>query len=301
MHIAICDDNVADRKQLERLLKRESDKRASTTGILYADSYGNASALLANPMQYDAFYIDVCKTEGITGNEIVRQLLAKGVNAPIVLCCSAINYREDSFPENVIFLDKPIKTADLSLSIDHAQKIKDQAKPMIELRDDKVTFYVSEPDILYAIEESETTFVTLTDGKKVHISGTALNFFSQVESYPVFLAPTPKSVVNGRHIEKFAFRKIIMDDGTPLKSVESALTMPNMPTGNFMVGPNSFIRFHGLIPSKSFPRFLLSAFRIPLRPGSHPFLPSQPDESLLSLILQNSSCCYPAFCWRQEA
>ena len=217
MHIAICDDNVADRKQLERLLKRESDKRASTTGILYADSYGNASALLANPMQYDAFYIDVCKTEGITGNEIVRQLLAKGVNAPIVLCCSGINYREDSFPENVIFLDKPIKTAELSLSIDHAQKIKDQAKPMIELRDDKVTFYVSEPDILYAIEESETTFVTLTDGKKVHISGTALNFFSQVESYPVFLAPTPKSVVNGRHIEKFAFRKIIMDDGTPFK------------------------------------------------------------------------------------
>lgn len=26
MHIAVCDDNVADRKQLERLLKRESDK-----------------------------------------------------------------------------------------------------------------------------------------------------------------------------------------------------------------------------------------------------------------------------------
>ena len=92
MHIAICDDNVADRKQLERLLKRESDKRASTTGILYADSYGNASALLANPMQYDAFYIDVCKTEGITGNEIVRQLLAKGVNSPIVLCFYWIIY-----------------------------------------------------------------------------------------------------------------------------------------------------------------------------------------------------------------
>ena len=50
MHIAICDDNVADRKQLERLLKRESDKRASSTGIIYADSFGNASALLANPI-----------------------------------------------------------------------------------------------------------------------------------------------------------------------------------------------------------------------------------------------------------
>ena len=27
MHIAICDDNIADRKHLERLLSRESDKR----------------------------------------------------------------------------------------------------------------------------------------------------------------------------------------------------------------------------------------------------------------------------------
>ena len=31
MHVAICDDNVADRRQLERLLKRESDKRSADT------------------------------------------------------------------------------------------------------------------------------------------------------------------------------------------------------------------------------------------------------------------------------
>ena len=30
MHIAICDDNIVDRKQLERLLERESDKSAET-------------------------------------------------------------------------------------------------------------------------------------------------------------------------------------------------------------------------------------------------------------------------------
>ena len=54
LHIAICDDNIADRKQLERLLKRESDKRAAVSGIVYTDSFGNAVARLANPMQYDA-------------------------------------------------------------------------------------------------------------------------------------------------------------------------------------------------------------------------------------------------------
>ena len=84
MHIAVCDDNVADRKQLERQIKRESDKRAASTGIIYSDSFGNSTSLLSNPMQYDAFYIDMCLTEGITGTEVANALIAQGVNAPIV-------------------------------------------------------------------------------------------------------------------------------------------------------------------------------------------------------------------------
>ncbi|EKC77290.1 hypothetical protein LEA_04247, partial [human gut metagenome] len=55
------------------------------------------------PMQYDAFYIDMCLTEGITGTEVANALIAQGVNAPIVLCCSKINYRAQSYPENGYF------------------------------------------------------------------------------------------------------------------------------------------------------------------------------------------------------
>ena len=57
MHIAICDDNIADRKHLERLLQRESDRRKDTAGILYIDSYGNVDALTKSPMIYDLFFI----------------------------------------------------------------------------------------------------------------------------------------------------------------------------------------------------------------------------------------------------
>ena len=144
MHIAVCDDNVADRKQLERLLKRESDKRAASTGIIYTDSFGNSTSLLSNPMQYDAFYIDMCLTEGTTGTDVVNSLTAQGVNAPIVLCCSKINYREQTYPDNVIFLDKPIKVAELAQSIDHALEIMSKAVPLIELREDEDTIYVTE-------------------------------------------------------------------------------------------------------------------------------------------------------------
>lgn len=213
MHIAVCDDNVADRKQLERLLKRESDKRAKDTGVIYTNSFGNADVMLANPMQYNAFYIDVCKTEGVTGMDIVKELTTKGVNAPIVMCCSDINYRTYSFPPNVIFLDKPIKTAELSESIDHALSIMAKAEPLIELREDTETYYVTEPDILYAVEDDRHILVTLTDGRTLSVASTAVNLYEQIENYPTFIAPSLKTIINGRYIEKLVFRKATMTDG----------------------------------------------------------------------------------------
>lgn len=218
MHIAICDDNVADRKQLERLLKRESDRRSRTTGILYADSFGNAPALLSNPMQYDVFYIDMCRTEGVCGLDVVNGLLAKGVNAPIVMCCSLVNYRELELPSNVIFLDKPIRTEELSRSIDHALSIKSEAPSLIELREDKDTYYVTEPDIVYAVEEGMYVRVTLTDGRRINVVSTAMNLFSQIEMYASFFAPSQKIIVNGRHIGSLGLRKIVMKDGSVFKT-----------------------------------------------------------------------------------
>ncbi|MBR1931534.1 MAG: hypothetical protein IJ833_08715 [Lachnospiraceae bacterium] len=217
MHIAICDDNVADRKQLERLLKRESDKRAQSSGILYTDSFGNADSLLSNPMQYDLFYIDMCKTEGVTGIDVVHSLFGQGVNAPVVLCCSDIDYRTEDLPENVLFLNKPIKVDELSASIDHALTIRSQAEPLIELREDGRTLYVTEPEIYYAVEDGQYMVVTLSEGRSIRVSTTIENLFSQLEWNPNFLSPSTKTILNGRHIEKLGFRKATMIDGTVFK------------------------------------------------------------------------------------
>lgn len=217
MHIAICDDNIADRKQLERLLKRESDKRASSTGILYTDSFGNADTLLANPMQYDLFLIDMCKTEGTTGLDVLNALSAKGITVPIVMCCSAINYRAHSCPENILFLDKPIKAEELSNCIDHALSIRAQLQPPIELRQDQDTVYVTEPDILYGVEEGRYIYVTLMDGRKLKVFSTMDNLFAQIESYPSFLMANSKSFINGRHIRKLFGNKATLTDGTVFK------------------------------------------------------------------------------------
>ena len=64
MHLAVCDDNIADRKQMERLLGRESDRRLNTTGVLYVDSFGNRSAILSTPMIYDGLFMDMVEDGG---------------------------------------------------------------------------------------------------------------------------------------------------------------------------------------------------------------------------------------------
>lgn len=214
MHIAICDDNGADRKQLERLLKRESDKRAASTGVLYIDSYGNSKALLANPLLYDVFYIDMCHTPGEEVSQIIGALEEKGVHAPIVLCCSLINYREQSFPEHVFFLDKAIKAGELSESLDLALAIRSALPEKIEIRDEEETVYVTDHQILYAIARGNVIEITLEDGRVLRTRTSIPNLFSQWESHECFLNPTSKTILNGTHISSIGLLHAHMSDGT---------------------------------------------------------------------------------------
>lgn len=214
MHVAVCDDNVADRKQMERLLGRESDRRAKITEGLYIDSYGNERALLANPMQYDIFYIDMCKTEGTNGAQVAEKLCSAGVRVPIYMCCSDINYRELKLPENVSFLDKPMKPDMLITSLDHAYEIKQSAVPLIELREEKQTLYVTEADIMYGTAVDKHVTIHLADGRTAKVASSVENLFDQWAHYETFLMPSQKVILNGRFIDKVGMLHVYMKDGT---------------------------------------------------------------------------------------
>lgn len=216
MHVAICDDNIADRKQTERLLNRESDRRAKVTEGLYIDSYGNEQALLTKPMQYDVFYIDMCKTEGISGEQIARKLYDAGVRVPIYMCCSQINYRQFELPENVFFMDKPLKTDFLCASLDHAEEVKSNAVSMIELRDNSETHYVTEAEILYATQKGNNVLVSLSNGQTVTLTTTMDNLFFQWQNFETFFFTNTKNLINIRHISKIGLLHIYMTDGTTL-------------------------------------------------------------------------------------
>ncbi len=226
MHIAICNDNGADRKHLERLLKRESDKREATTGTLYIDSYGHPENLLNNSMQYDVFFIDISHTEGLTGIDVVNSLTDLGNTAPIILSGSDFSYdnQNSELSDRILFIDKPFQAAQITTLLNKAQNIKDSSASAIELREDKGTLYVMESDILYAVEAGRNLIVTLKDGRKITLSTTAMNFFSQVENYPEFFSPNAHTLVNARHIANIRFHKITMCDGTMFKAFGQVLS-----------------------------------------------------------------------------
>ena len=223
MHIAVCDDNIADRKQMERLLGRASDRRLHTTGVLYIDSYGNVEAVLRSPMLYDAFFIDM--TNGpVNGFQLARKLIDAGVVAPIVLCISTIDYPsvietalskvpEDVTEKQILYLHKPIKVNELDEMLDHAQSLKAETVPTIELRGEKDTLYVHEDEILYAVKNGNYLHVVLTEGRTLDILSTLLNLYSQVTMFTHFVIISEHCFVNTVSIEKLSLLKLTMKDG----------------------------------------------------------------------------------------
>ena len=219
LHIAVCDDNIADRKQLERLLKRESDARAQKTGVFYIDSYGNANAVMKSPMLYDAFFIDMVSgdTDGIC---LTNNLINAGVTAPIILCISSINYRENIHidPEkdfhNIFYLDKPLKKAELSDILDMCVESKSHNVTTIELRGENKTLYVTEDDIVSATTMGRYIHIFLKDGDKIEILSSLENFCSQLNSFTHYAALSHKTIINISYIKRATPFKITLTDGT---------------------------------------------------------------------------------------
>lgn len=248
MHIAVCDDNVADRKQMERLLQRASDRRIHTTGVFYIDSYGNVEAVMRSPMLYDAFFIDMT-TGPVNGFQLARKLIDAGVTAPIVLCISTIDYPaiiEAAIAEvpadgiensnhdilrrqlktQIRFLQKQIKVAELEEILNYAIDIKSKTIPTIELRGEQDTLYVYEDEILYAVKAGNYSHVVLTENRTIDILGNILNLYSQVQGFEHFIPVSEQVFINIAHVTKLSLLKLEMKDRR--RFTVSPLTVPSL-------------------------------------------------------------------------
>lgn len=213
MHVAVCDDNVADRKHMERLLARESDKRSGTTNILYIDSYGNKDHFLSgNPLKYNIIFMDMCSEPGIV-EEILETLEASGYNAPLVLYSSRIDYTViPNLPGYVIHAKKPYISDPLPeylrLGDAHVTKII----ATVSVHKASIVSKIPKDSIMYALQSETGSTLYLTDGKPVTVDETIGELYQIFEPYEEFKLASNKSIANFKYVSKLMPCVIVMQD-----------------------------------------------------------------------------------------
>lgn len=219
MHVAICDDNIADRKHMERLLSRESDKRSGTTNILYIDSYGNKEHFLSgNPLKYNIIFMDMCSELGIV-EEILEHLEKAGYNAPLVLYSSKIDYTAiPNLPNYIIHAQKPYITDPLPeylrLGDAHVAKII----ATVSIHKNSIVSKVPKDSIMYALQDETGSTLYLTDGEPVTVDETIGELYQIFEPYEEFKLVSKKGIANFKFVSKLKHFKVIMKDTTKLST-----------------------------------------------------------------------------------
>lgn len=214
MYIGVIADNIADRKQLERLLGRANAALCGETGTLYVEAFGDTQSLLRAPMKYELFIIDITLTEDL-GKTVVEQLKALNVPGQIAVCHpegTPLSYQD--VIDGILSLQKPVLTDPLHQIIRDAHKAHVQASvPTVEIRGESETHYVPLQKIVYAKGQSHLVYVHLDDGTVLSMLGEIDDFYHWVNNYPEFLFIKKDTVLNQNHVLSQTKKEYKMDNG----------------------------------------------------------------------------------------
>ena len=218
MYIAIVADNIADRKQAERLLSRANTALAPELGTLYISAFGDEKSFLHACMKFDLFILDFDHDTRHSLNiaETLRTMNAPGVSAICKPEDEPFSY--ETAIKGIYTLDKPILTAPLHKLIKDAwQEAEEKRKQvtLIELRTENGTFYIPKDDIIYvAIDEADHLLTYHISGRTpVEVRGSLSDLDKALSSYPEFTLKMKNLCVNADHIQSEDKKSILLSNG----------------------------------------------------------------------------------------
>lgn len=216
MHIAICDDNIADRKQTERMLKRDSDKRKELKEAIYIDSFGNIASLMHSPMTYQLFFIDY-HSENRNAYDIATLLRNAGVLAPIYICgtdLSDIEDRLNNLPlEHLYPIEKPFQANALATAVDLALDVYSSIHPPIEIRGMEETIYMRQEELEYLKCMDRLIELHRANGDVDYIPGVYEEAFHSLENNDLFIFVGKHHILNALYIDEVSINKVNMKNG----------------------------------------------------------------------------------------
>ena len=214
LHLALCDTSFPDRKQMERLITRESDARRNQC-LIYMETFGSSAALLTSPLIYDAYFLDIPEKE-YSALHLAADLRKKGIGSPVVFCISTMDYRENTVPaDRIYFLNKPVRKEELSKLLDEIliQKEKHHV-PTIEFRDADGTYYLEAKNIVYMEHKGLTMLIHMKDGSVKTAHGELSHKFLDFSICPAFFMPGRNYIVNGDCVTNLTNFKMTLCDSS---------------------------------------------------------------------------------------
>ena len=219
LSIALFDTNFGERKQMERLLDRESDRRGETCSI-YTTTFGNKDTLLNTQRIYDAYFLDI-PDASYSAYDLAKDLRLKDIASPIIFLCSSMNYRECGRElSNTFFMDKPVLVADLTAMTEELlQQKAENYVPSIEIRDITKTHYLTEREIVYCetIKRTRNITIHLQDGSTMFTENDIDNLLSELEPLGQFFMANNQVIVNARYVDKTTFFRVYLKNGKSFK------------------------------------------------------------------------------------
>ena len=228
MHIAVFDDNIADRKQTERLLKRQSDRYQSEgKEHFYIDSYGNMEALMRFPQMYDIIFIDMQKPESPdshfqNGFDVAQALFEAGGIKNIVMCSSKYDYEQMAIDagihDKMLYLKKAIRVKDLEDILAECEVRLGTPKVRVELRGETETIYAEEDDIVFAKTEGMFQVrIVLTGGRSLVITSDIYNLYEECQVFNAVCPVSQNAMINVKHVVSESLGSVTMDTGDKVK------------------------------------------------------------------------------------
>lgn len=215
--VGICDDDIAFGCQMEEYLKEYARKENMEINIEVFLSGEDYLKYLKEESALDVLFLDIelgRNTNGVMVGNLIRSDLANEVTQ-IVYVSASESYAMQLFRNRPMdFLVKPVKREDIERVMAEYKRIFFDKKRFFEFRIGKITYRISDDEILY-IQCSGKKIEIVTNKENKEYYGTMTEVEKQVDA-DKFWVIHKSYIVNINYISEFRVNEIVMITGDVL-------------------------------------------------------------------------------------
>lgn len=195
VHIAVCDDNIAERSRITLLL--EDYRRKRDNSITYETFQSAAELLDAMPTRrFDLLLLDILMP-GFTGMDAAREIRRSDSDIPIVFLTSSREFAVESYRVNAEnYILKPAREDEVFPAIDKQLARLGQEQPYLILKTQGSFTKLLLSKIVYVEVVYRTVRFNLVGGEVREVHGYLADYEKALLAEPTFYKPHRSYVVN---------------------------------------------------------------------------------------------------------